>query len=87
MRASARVGGVDLQTLRRNLDMVIHEADHRLALPVIGSNVMRKPMGTDWWWRPMLWKGPMPVPGIASVAAKSLICEGTTIFTTAAAPN
>ena len=90
MKAGAAVERVDLQTLRRwrgraralrrNLDMVIHEADHRLALPVIGSNVMRKLMGTDWWWRPMLWKGPLPVPGIASVPGKSLICDGTTIF-------
>jgi hypothetical protein len=90
MKAGAQVGEVDLSTLRRwrararalrrNLDVVIHEADHRLALPVIGSNVMRKPMGTDWWWRPMLWKGPMQVPGMASVPTKALICEGTTIF-------
>ena len=62
------------RALRRNLDRVIHEADHRLALPVIGSNVIRKPMGTDWAWRPMLWKGPLPVPG------KAAICDGATIF-------
>ncbi len=90
MRAGEHVDRVDLSTLRRwrsraralrrNLDVVIHEADHRLALPVIGSNVMRKPMGTDWWWRPMLWKGPMPQPGMASVPGKAEICDGTTIF-------
>lgn len=90
MRAGEQVERVDLFTLRRwrsraralrrNLDVVIHEADHRLALPVIGSNVMRKPMGTDWWWRPMLWKGPMPQPGLASVPGKAEISEGTTIF-------
>ncbi len=89
-KAGEQLDTVDLATLRRwrgraralrrNLDVVIHEADHRLALPVIGSNVVRKPMGTDWWWRPMLWKGPMPVPGMASVAGKQMICEGTTIF-------
>ena len=90
VKAGAQLDEVDLSTLRRlrgraralrrNLDVVIHEADHRLALPVIGSNVMRKPMGTDWWWRPMLWKGPMPVPGLASVPGKAPICAGTTIF-------
>ena len=90
MKAGADVEAADLTTLRRlrgraralrrNLDKVIHEADHRLALPVIGSNVMRKPMGTDWWWRPMLWKGPMPVPGMASVPSKAPVCEGATIF-------
>ncbi len=68
------------RALRRNLDRVIHEAEHRLALPVIGSNVVRKPMGTDWWWRPVLWKGPLPQPGMASVPGKALICEGATIF-------
>ena len=68
------------RTLRRTLDQVIHEADHRLALPVIGSNAMKKPMGTDWSWRPSLWKGPLPAPGIAAVPSKALICEGTTMF-------
>ncbi len=68
------------RALRRNLDVVIHEAEHRLALPVIGSNVIRKPMGTDWWWRPQVWKGPLPVPGMASVPSKATIHDGTTIF-------
>ncbi|MBP9951993.1 MAG: DUF6478 family protein [Cypionkella sp.] len=68
------------RTLRRQLDRVIHEADHRLTLPVIGSNVMRKPMGTDWSWRPGLWKGPIPLPGFASVPGKFLIANGATIF-------
>ncbi len=90
MRAVARLEAVDLATLRRwrgraralrrNLDAVIHMADHRLALPVIGSNVMRRAMGTDWWWRPMLWKGSIPVPGMASVPGRTTICDGTTIF-------
>jgi len=73
LRARARA-------LRRNLDRVIHVAEHRLALPVIGSNVIRKPMGTDWAWRPMLWKGPIPVPGFSSVPGKAAVCEGATIF-------
>ena len=89
-RAGDLVKSVDLATLsrwrgrarglRRRLDVVIHEADHRLALPVIGSNVVRKPIGSDWWWRPMLWRGPIAVPGLASVAAKTTICDGTTVF-------
>ena len=55
-------------------------AEHRLALPVIGSNVLRKPLGTDWSWRPDLWKGPIPLPGFASVQARAQICEGAVIF-------
>lgn len=89
-RAGEDIGKADLETLRkwrsraralrRRLDLVIHEAEHRLALPVIGSNVIRKPMGTDWSWRHGLWKGPLPVPGLASVPGKAQIAEGATIF-------
>jgi hypothetical protein len=68
------------RALRRNLDRVIHVADHRLALPVIGSNIIRRPLGTDWAWRPDLWKGSLPLPGQASVAGKAQIYEGATIF-------
>lgn len=53
--------------MRRALDQVIHAADHRLALPVTGFNAMKKPTGTDWSWRPSLWKGPLPSPGMAAV--------------------
>jgi hypothetical protein len=83
-------GGIDLAglrqyrgqalALRRNLDRVIHLAEHQLALPVIGSNAIRKPMGTDWAWRPMLWKGPIPVPGFSSVQNKAMVCDGSTVF-------
>ena len=65
---------------RRQLDRVIHVAEHRLALPVIGSNALRKPMGSDWVWRPDLWKGEIPVPGFSSVPSKQPVCEGATLF-------
>ena len=68
------------RALRRNLDRVIHQAEFRLALPVIGSNAIRKQMGTDWAWRPDLWKGTIPVPGMSSVAGKAPVCDGATIF-------
>lgn len=67
-------------SLRRELDRVIHEAEHRLALPVIGSNALRRPIGADWVWRPPLWTGPIPVPGMASVPGKAQVSEGATIF-------
>jgi hypothetical protein len=66
--------------LRRRLDRVIHVAEHRLALPVIGSNAIRRPLGTDWAWRPALWMGPIPVPGMASVPGRAPIAEGATVF-------
>lgn len=73
IRAQAR-------SLRRLLDQVIHEGDHRLALPVIGPNPIRRPMGTDWAWRPELWRGPIAVPGQSSVGAKTEVTPGATIF-------
>jgi hypothetical protein len=73
MRSAARA-------LRRKIDRVIHEADHRLALPVIGSSAIRKPLGTDWSWRPDLWKGPIPILGMACVQPRSEICAGANVF-------
>lgn len=68
------------RAMRRQLDRVIHLAEHRLALPVIGLNPIRKPMGTDWSWRPDLWRGPVAQPGIASVPGRASICDGATVF-------
>lgn len=67
-------------SLRRQLDRVIHEAEYRMALPVIGSNAMRRPIGSDWVWRPELWRGPIPVPGMSSVPGRAEIAEGATLF-------
>ncbi len=75
-----RLWRTQARTMRRQLDRVIHEAEHRLALPVIGSNPIRRPMGADWAWRPDLWKGPIPVPGQASVPGKSAVCDGATVY-------
>lgn len=66
--------------LRRELDRVIHQAEYRLALPVIGAPALRRPMGSDWAWRPDLWKGQIPVPGLSSVQGRTQICDGATIF-------
>ncbi|MEF3048876.1 DUF6478 family protein [Pseudotabrizicola sp. L79] len=68
------------RTMRRHLDRVLHQAEHRLALPVIGSNAIRKPLGTDWTWRPDLWRGPIPVPGFSSVPGRAVVCDGATVF-------
>ena len=68
------------RALRRALDRVILEADHRLTLPVVGSNAMRKPLGTDWSWRPDLWRGPIATAGIASVPVRATVSDGTTVF-------
>ena len=89
-RLAERSAGLDLEelhrqrqrarSLRRQIDRVIFEADHRLALPMIGPNAIRRPLGTDWAWRPDLWKGQIPVPGMSSVQGRSQICDGATVF-------
>lgn len=68
------------RAVRRELDRIILEADNRLALPLIGSTSMRKPLGTDWSWRPDLWRGPISNPGIASVPGRAIIGDGIALF-------
>lgn len=58
------------QHLRTALDRVLHVADDRLGLPRIGSTAFARPAGTDWSWRPALWRG-MLEGGAASAALVS----------------
>ncbi|MBR9652398.1 hypothetical protein IT775_14865 [Thalassobius aquimarinus] len=66
--------------LRFHLNELIHVADSRLALPVIGSTSFRKPQGADWAWRPQLWRGPLPVSGMSTVQSKSRLGDEVTLF-------
>lgn len=66
--------------LRRHLDDLIHVAESRLGLPMIGSSAFRRPHGSDWGWRPELWRGPLPTPGLASVQSKSMLGQEVTLF-------
>ncbi|MBN2907653.1 MAG: hypothetical protein JXJ18_13165 [Rhodobacteraceae bacterium] len=89
-RVSETVGDMDLAELkvlrgrawqlRRRLDRVIHTAEGRLTLPLIGSNAIRKPMGTDWSYRPELFRGPLSPPGAAAVASKTAVGTEATLF-------
>ncbi|MDZ7904524.1 MAG: DUF6478 family protein [Cypionkella sp.] len=78
--SSLRNSAAQAWALRKHLDRVIHLAEYRLALPAIGTNVIRRQMGTDWAWRPDLWLGPISKMGHASVANRTQICDGATIF-------
>ncbi|WP_299859847.1 DUF6478 family protein [uncultured Roseobacter sp.] len=66
--------------LRAHLDRLIHTAEERLALPVVGSNSFPKPHNADWAWRPELWRGPLPIPGLSSVQNKSMMGDEVTLF-------
>lgn len=66
--------------IRREIDRFLHVADGRLALPLIGSNAIRRPPHCDWAWRPEVWRGPVTPPGMASVATRAAFGNEATIF-------
>jgi len=55
-------------------------ADHRLSLPVVGSSAFPRPHGTDWAWRPEVWRLPLPALGMASVQSGSMLGREMTMF-------
>ena len=75
-----RIHRNNARQLRTHIDRLLHVAEGRLALPKIGSSSFPKPHGTDWAWRPELWRGPLPVPGISSVPTKSTLGDEVTLF-------
>lgn len=89
-RTAEAVDGFDLGALRsvrgparamkRQIDRVLHVAEGRLALPMIGSTAMRRPASADWAWRPDPWRGPLAVPGMVAVETRSEIGPGITVF-------
>ncbi|MCV2881667.1 DUF6478 family protein [Actibacterium sp. XHP0104] len=89
-RAADRAGDLPLhqlrgqraraRALRRQIDRLIHVADARLTLPMIGSSVVRRPMGSDWAYRPQLWAGPLDAPGAAAVETKTAFGDEVTVF-------
>jgi len=70
----------DARRLRTQLDMLIHEADGRLTRPLIGSEQFPKPLGTDWCFRPGLWRYPLSRPGVASAPRKAAMDRQVTLF-------
>ena len=66
--------------LRREIDRLLHVADSRLTLPMLGSNAISKPLMTDWAWRPEIWRGPIAPIGIAAVANRTMFGTGATVF-------
>ncbi|MEM7075492.1 MAG: DUF6478 family protein [Pseudomonadota bacterium] len=88
--AARRASEMDLGDLRRersearklryHLNELISHADTRLALPIIGSNAFPRPHGTDWAWRPRLWREALSVPGQSSVESKTKLGSELTLF-------
>jgi hypothetical protein len=66
--------------LKAHLDQLIHVADERLSLPLEGSTSFPKPHNADWAWRPELWRGPLPTPGLSAVKTRSMLGNEVTLF-------
>ena len=66
--------------LRHQLDELLYVAEHRLALPEIGSNAIAAPHDSDWVWRPEAWHGPLPEPGEAGVESGAQLGSEVTLF-------
>lgn len=66
--------------LRQHLDSLISISESRLALPLIGSNTFPKPHGTDWAWRPRLWREPLARPGVSSAPNREMLGDEVTLF-------
>lgn len=68
------------RSLKVQIDTLLHVAENRLALPMIGSGAFFKPQGSDWSWRPDLWRGPLDRPGQSSVQSKTMLGQEVTLF-------
>lgn len=89
-RAAKAARSTDLPALRRqrararrlksHIDELIHVAEERLALPLIGNQAFPRPPDADWAWRPELWCGPLPVTGISSAPPRSPLGREATLF-------
>lgn len=75
-----RLQNTRARALRAQLDTLIHVAEERLALPVIGSTSFPKPHNTDWSWRPEVWRGPLAHRGMSSVKSKSRLGDDIVLF-------
>lgn len=71
---------VRAQALLLRLDDVMFTSDSRLALPRIGSTAFPRPPGTDWAWRPELWRGPLAEKGLVGVANRTMVGREVTAF-------
>lgn len=61
--------------LRAHLDRLLHAAEPRLQ----DAPPIRRPMGTDWAWRPPLWSAPIAQPELA-LADRSALDSVATVF-------
>jgi hypothetical protein len=78
--ANLRAIRTDARALNRPLHDLMHVADSRLMLPLIGSNAIQSPANSDWSYRPELWRGPIEPRGIAAVRNKARLGAEAMVF-------
>lgn len=66
--------------LRYYLNEFISKANDRLARPRIGSNTFPRPHGTDWTWRPQIWRDRLGVPGHAAAQNRMQLGDELKLF-------
>jgi hypothetical protein len=66
--------------MRRQLDRVLQAADARLSVPALTSGLPQMPLGTDWAWRPDLWRGALAEPGAVATADRTPLGEGVALY-------
>lgn len=66
--------------MRRPLDRVMQAADARLAVPALGSGLPQMPLGTDWSWRPDLWRGALAEPGAVARDDRTALGDGVALY-------
>jgi Family of unknown function (DUF6478) len=66
--------------MRRQLDRVLQAADVRLSVPSLGTGLPQMPLGTDWSWRPDLWRGALPEPGAVASGDRTALGDGVALY-------
>lgn len=70
----------DAKAIRRTVEQVIHVADERLLAPLGAGDGIERPLGSDWAWRPALWRGPVTPAGHAAAQSRATIGDEVTLF-------
>lgn len=68
------------RALQQRVDRFLHVADGKLALPALGEVGIKKPLHTDWAWRPALWSGPVRPSGATAIVPKTRLGAEVTLF-------
>jgi hypothetical protein len=84
--AALRCDRAEAGALRHRLDEFLEVAEGRLARPRGGDGLPRPP-GTDWAWRPRLWRGALARPGLAGVESGTGLGEEARLFHDAGAAD